>query len=145
MLKTGLEKLNELEAQGKLPNATIPVLEERLKATTCICGESLDPSDAMRATHRRDHIQCLIDESRKVDALQGRITDLYYSSRFLLPQEDVTDSERWVTKYDEVIERRYQLENVRDEQGKKFKALENTARRYTGHRHSGTSHDSKGL
>ena len=122
VLKTGLEKLNELEAQGKLPNATIPVLEERLKATTCICGESLDPSDT-EGKNRRDHIQCLIDESRKVDALQGRITDLYYSSRFLR-QENVSDSERWVTKYDEVIERRYQLESVRDEQGKKFKALE---------------------
>ena len=122
VLKTGLEKLNELEAQGKLPNATIPVLEERLKATTCICGESLNPSDT-EGKNRRDHIQCLIDESRKVDALQGRITDLYYSSRFLR-QENVSDSERWVTKYDEVIERRYQLESVRDEQGKKFKALE---------------------
>ena len=122
VLKTGLEKLNELEAQGKLPNATIPVLEERLKATTCICGESLNPSDT-DGKNRRDHIQCLIDESRKVDALQGRITDLYYSSRFLR-QENVSDSERWVTKYDEVIERRYQLESVRDEQGKKFKALE---------------------
>ena len=122
VLKTGLEKLNELEAQGKIPNATIPVLEERLKATTCICGESLDLSDT-EGKHRRDHIQCLIDESRKADALQGRITDLYYSSRSL-KLEDVTDSERWVTEYDEVIERRYQLESVRDEHGKKFKALE---------------------
>lgn len=121
-LKTGLEKLNELEAQGKLPNATIPVLEERLKATTCICGESLDPSDTEGKT-RRDHIQCLIDESRKVNVLQSRITDLYYSSGFLR-QENISDSERWVTKYDEVIESRYQLESVRDEQGKKFKALE---------------------
>ena len=77
VLKTGLEKLNELEAQGKLPNVTIPVLEERLKATSCICGESLDPSD-IEGKNRRDHIQCLIDESRRVDAIQGRITDLYF-------------------------------------------------------------------
>ena len=122
VLKTGFEKLSELQTQGKLPNATIPVLEERLKATTCICGESLDPSDT-EGKHRRGHIQCLIDESLKVDALQGRLTDLYYSSRSL-EQEDAADSDRWVAKYDEVIERRYQLEGVRDEQGKKFKALE---------------------
>ena len=122
VLRKGLDKLNELQTQGKLPNATIPVLEERLKATTCICGESLDPSDT-EGKQRRDHIQCLIDESRKVDSLQGRLTDLYYSSRFL-EQENAADSDRWVSKYDEVIERRYQLEGVRDEQGKKFKALE---------------------
>ena len=45
VLEKSLEKLNELRAQGKIPNATIPVLEERLKATICICGESLDPYD----------------------------------------------------------------------------------------------------
>ncbi len=122
VLRKGLDKLSDLQTQGKLPNATIPVLEERLKATTCICGESLDPSDT-KGKQRRDHIQCLIDESRKVDALQGRLTNLYYSSRSL-EQEDATDSNRWVAKYEEVIERRYQLEGVRDEQGKKFKALE---------------------
>ena len=122
VLKVGFQKLNELQTQGKLPNAAIPVLEERLKATTCICGESLDPADT-KGKGRRDHIQCLIDESRKADALQGRLTDLYYTSRSL-EQENATDSDRWVAKYDEVIERRYQLEGVRDEQGKKFKALE---------------------
>ena len=122
VLKKGLDKLNELQTQGKLPNATIPVLEERLKTTTCICGESLDPSDT-KGKDRRDHIQCLIDESRKADVLQGHLTDLYYSSRSL-EQDNAADSERWVSKYDEVIERRYQLEGVRDEQGKKFKALE---------------------
>lgn len=121
-LKKGFEKLNELRAQGKLPNATIPVLEERLKATTCICGESLDPHDS-EGKHRRDHIQCLIDESREANTLQSRITDLYYSSRSL-QQEDIADVERWVAKYDEVLERRDQLESVRDEQEKKYKVLE---------------------
>ena len=48
-----------------------------------------------------------------------------FSSRFLR-QENLSDSERWVAKYDEVIERRYQLESVRDEQGKKLKLLRNS-------------------
>ena len=43
VLEKGHAKLSELHSQGKIPNITIPVLEERLKGTTCICGESLNP------------------------------------------------------------------------------------------------------
>ena len=118
VLEKSLEKLNELRAQGKIPNATIPVLEERLKATICICGESLDPYDT-KGKYRRDHIQCLIDESRKADALQNSITDLYYGSSSLN-----FDNEDWITEYGKIEDRRARLESIRNEQGKKLKALE---------------------
>ena len=118
ILKKSLEKLNELRAQGKIPNTTIPVLEERLKATTCICGESLDlhSTDGER---RRNHIQCLIDESRKADALQSSITDLYFGSSSLN-----LDNEHWITEYDKIEDRRARLESIHNAQGKKFKDLE---------------------
>ena len=121
-LKKGLEKLNELRSQGKLPNATIPVLEERLNATTCICGESLDPrcDDGNR---RRNHIQHLIDESRKTDALQNKLTELYYGSLTLLPQQ-ITDDEHWIDMYAKVADLRYDLENQRREQVKKLNDYE---------------------
>ena len=118
VLEKSLEKLNKLRDQGKIPNTTIPVLEERLKATICICGESLDLSDT-KGKNRRDHIQCLIDESRKADALQNSITNLYYGSSSLN-----FDNENWITEYDKIEDRRARLENIRNEQGKKLKSLE---------------------
>ena len=118
ILKKSFGKLNELRAQGKIPNTTIPVLEERLKDTTCICGESLDPH-SVDGGHRRRHIQCLIDESQKADALQNSITDLYYSSSSLN-----LDNEDWIAEYDRIEDRRARLESIHNEQGKKLKALE---------------------
>jgi len=122
VLEKGLGKLSELHNEGKIPNTTIPVLEERLKGTACICGESLDPDDP-DGSRRRAHIQHLIDDSRRADALQSTITDLYYGSRTLQPDQ-VADEERWLAEYAKVVERRDELEIMRAEQGKKLKALE---------------------
>lgn len=122
ILEKALGKLGELEEQGKIPNTTIPVLEERLKGNLCICGESLD-LDSRDGKRRRDHIQCLIDDSQKADVLQSSITDLYYGSRTLQPDQ-ISEDERWQGHYTKVVDRRDELENIRDEQGKKLKALE---------------------
>lgn len=122
VLNKGLGKLVELHSQGKIPNTTIPVLEDRLKGTTCVCGESIDRTDPNGA-RRREHIQRLIDESRKADELQSMITDLYYGSRSFQPEE-VEESDRWAARYARVVERRDELEIMRKEQGKKLKALE---------------------
>ena len=118
VLEKGHAKLSELHSQGKIPNITIPVLEERLKGTTCICGESLNPH-SVDGERRRDHIQCLIDESRKADALQNSITELYYGSSSLN-----LDDEDWVTEFGKIEDRRARLESIHDEQGKKLKTLE---------------------
>ena len=122
VLEKSLGKLDALRDQGKIPSTTIPVLEERLKSPTCICGESLDPYDT-ESKQRRHHIQCLIDESRKADALQSSITALYYGSNSL-KQKEIADAEHWTDLYAEVTNRRDELETLRDAQGKKLKALE---------------------
>jgi len=122
VLEKGLGKLSELHNEGKIPNTTIPVLDDRLKSTTCICGESLD-ANTSEGNRRREHIQKLIDESQKADALQSTITDLYYGSRSLQPDK-IDDDERWLAEYTRVVERRDELEIMRTEQGKKLKALE---------------------
>jgi len=122
VFEKALSKLSELKEQGKIPNTTIPVLEERLKGSVCICGESLEP-DSPDGKRRRDHIQRLIDDSRKADALQSSITDLYYGSRTLQPDQ-VSEDDRWLAVYTKVVESRDELEIIRDEQGKKLKALE---------------------
>ena len=36
--------LNELREKGQIPNKTVPILEDRLEHSDCICGESLDAS-----------------------------------------------------------------------------------------------------
>jgi len=122
VLEKGLAKLSELHDQGKIPNTTIPVLEERLRGEMCICGEPLHADDP-DGKRRRDHIQHLIDDSRKADELQGRITDLYYGARPLQPDE-VADDQRWLAEYKKIVERRDELEIMREDQGKKYKALE---------------------
>ena len=122
VLEKSLGKLNAMRDEGKIPSTTIPVLEERLKRPTCICGESLDPYDT-GGQQRRHHIQHLINESRKPDALQSSISALYFGSDSL-KQKQTTDTEHWTDLYAEVTDRRDELETLRDAQGKKLKALE---------------------
>lgn len=122
ILEKALGKLGELKDQGKIPNTTIPVLEERLKMDLCICGESLD-LNSPDGRRRRDHIQCLIDGSRRADALQSSITDLYYGSSVFQPDR-ISKDKRWLAEYTKVVERRDGLEIIREQQGKKLKSLE---------------------
>ena len=122
VLEKSLGKLNNLRDQGKIPQETIPVLEEQLKGTTCICGESLDPN-YVDGKHRREHIQCLIDKSQKTDELQSSIITLYHRSLSLLPAQ-ITDSERWLAEYAKIFKRRDYLMSLREEQGQKLSSLE---------------------
>lgn len=112
--------LDQLHERGKIPNKTIPVLEDRLNQPVCICGESLDvhTPDGQR---RREHIQCLIEESRNSDAIQEKITTLYYGAQDLLrPIQDKT----WADEYDAVFERRRHASKMRTDYGEKEKATE---------------------
>lgn len=122
VLEKSLGKLNNLRDQGKIPQETIPVLEEQLKGTTCICGESLDPN-YVDGKHRREHIQCLIDKSQKTDELQSSIITLYHRSLSLLPAQ-ITDSERWLAEYAKIFKRRDYLMSLREERGQKLSSLE---------------------
>ena len=121
-LQKAFAKLDVLRDQGKIPNATIPVLEERLSASTCICGESLQ-EEGEGSLRRRSHIQHLIEESRKADALQGIITDLYFGSVSLLPTQ-TTQQATWCDLSAEVTTQRDQLDQLRDDLGKQSKAID---------------------
>lgn len=122
VLGKALAKLGELADRGQIPNTTIPVLEERLKNRMCICGETLEPGDD-DGKRRRDHIQHLIDSSREADEIKNTITDLYFGSRPLQPDQ-IAAEERWLAVYSKIVERRDELAIIRDEHGKKLKALE---------------------
>ncbi len=101
-LKKTKEILDGLHRQGKIPNQTIPVLEDRLNQPTCICGEHLDPSE-QDGQKRRKHIQHLIDESRNSDEIQKKVTELFYTAQDLLRP---IEGSPWIDKYNSTLARR---------------------------------------
>ncbi|MCG9132782.1 AAA family ATPase [Candidatus Poribacteria bacterium] len=122
VLEQSFEKLDELRDEGKLPRTTIPVLEERLTGTTCICGEVLD-EHSEDGKRRRGHIEQLISESRTADELQKSLNDLYYGSLVLKPV--ALDAEQhWTAAYNKTLEGLDKLENPRVVLEKEQAALE---------------------
>ena len=122
VLREAFDQLKALHDKGKIPNTTIPVLEERLATYLCICGESLH-DDGAAGTKRRDHIGALIENSRKNDQIQEVVTDLYYGSKSLEQRSGDTDHQ-WMTLYTKVVEQRLALQTLREEEGRKLKSLE---------------------
>lgn len=122
ILMKGFNKLSELHKAGKIPNSTIPVLEEQLKNMICICGESLDSANT-NGKHRRKHIRKLIEKTKEADEIQSAITDLYFGLRNLRPDQSERESQ-WIANYGKIAERRGKLEDFRNNVGKKVKAIE---------------------
>lgn len=122
VLSGAFDKLEELHDQGKIPNTTIPVLHDRLEAEICICGETLEPAQP-GADKRRTHIQNLIEDSQRADEIQKIITDLYYSAK---PLQDggAAESSLWLEEYKKVVQRRDGIQVLRDDAGRKLRALE---------------------
>lgn len=123
------EKLDALKDKNEIPNTTVPVLEERLSSGMCICGECLDPArpegfdDPERARRRGDHIRGLIEKSRAADEVKQIVTDLYFHSRDLRPAP-AGGTVGWIADYTRIVEHRHRLNEVRQEAGRKLKALE---------------------
>ena len=115
-------KLDELHDQGKIPYTTIPVLQDRLAAEICICGETLEPANE-NGDKRRMHIQKLIDDSQQSDEIQEIITDLYYGTKPLQATRD-SGASAWLEDYKKIVESRDGLQNLRDEVGRKSRELE---------------------
>jgi len=122
ILSRGLEQLETLREEGRIPNTTIPVLQDRLVAGTCICGEGLDPDEA-KGRSRRAHIEGLIEKSRRADDIQKVITELYYSTKPLHGDQPSSET-AWLTAYEQVVSRRTSLEEGRDEAGRRLRFVE---------------------
>lgn len=122
VLNKAYSKLEELHDQGKIPNTTIPVLEDRLAAELCICGETLHPEDP-DGHRRRGNIQKLIEDSKRADEIQETITDLYYGAKALQPADGRNRSE-WLEEYEKVVKSRDGLQTLREEAGREYRALE---------------------
>ncbi|WP_337996929.1 AAA family ATPase [Oleispirillum naphthae] len=122
VLQSAFDILDKKRNRQDFPKMAIPVLEDRLNAEVCICGASLDCNSA-DGSARRSHIHKLIEDSRSSDALQAIVTDLYFSSKPLQPQVG-GESSGWIADYTKVVENRDTLQNLREDAGKRFRALE---------------------
>ena len=122
IIKKASNKLNNLYEEGKIPNTTIPVLEERLTKNICICGENLDPNDA-KGLERRKFIENSISESRKSDETRKIITDIYYSSKKMI-HSSLNEENKWPLLYKELTKERLELESQREDLGRKMRSLE---------------------
>ena len=122
LLTHSMSQLNELREQGKFPKVAVPILEERLNVTTCICGESLAGQDP-QGHRRREHIEHLIEQSRKSDELQSRLTDLYYASIQFQPDQ-AAGEDSWVSEYAGVSARREQLGQNRESLASRLRSLD---------------------
>ncbi|MGD9730190.1 MAG: hypothetical protein AB7V39_27950, partial [Nitrospiraceae bacterium] len=65
------------------------------------------------------HIQKLIDDSLRADEIQEIVTELYFGSKPFEP-----DGSAWLEDYKKIVERRDGLKILRDDAGRKFRALE---------------------
>lgn len=113
--------LDELHNKGKIPNQTIPVLEDRLQQPTCICGESLNPNEAGGAK-RRAAIEELIEASMNSDAIQKQLTDLYYSSQDLLTP---FKGRPWAHDYERIFTQRQKASERKKHYGEREREIEN--------------------
>ncbi|KZC99938.1 MULTISPECIES: AAA family ATPase [unclassified Thalassospira] len=113
------EILDDLRLKGQIPNKTIPILEDRLTHSDCICGESLDPhsEDGMR---RRSHIKQLIEDSRDADSVKAKVSDLYFQGKPLFSDDPVS----WIALYSDAFEERQNIRYVYEEIGQKEAEIE---------------------
>jgi DNA sulfur modification protein DndD len=115
------DKLDKLKDENKIPNTTIPVLEERLLNDVCICGESLK-DDGADGTRRRSHIANMIEESQQADALQSTLADLYYDLRAVRSRMETGNN--WIDLFKNVANRNQELDVRLEDAKRKQGALE---------------------
>lgn len=111
--------LDDLRNKGQIPNATIPVLEDRLEHSDCICGESLS-AGSPEGARRRSNIEALIERSRESDALKSKISDLYFEGRSLFEPRSTI----WAENYANAFAARMREQGLYEELGKKAADLD---------------------
>ena len=89
LLRKGYQLLDDLNAQGVIPKAAVPVIQERLSLEKCICGADLaEGSDA------RGHVIALVEQQRENDAATEQLSSLYFQAKGKLETWD-TGEAKW--------------------------------------------------
>ena len=121
-ISDAMSTLDNLRAQKQFPKTSIPILEDVLKAQECICGESLDVNQ-QSGDLKRQHIQQLIEDSRKADELQSVLTEVYYATN-ALSEISPNAGNSWADVYGQVADRRDNWDTRLDELGKEQREIE---------------------
>ena len=123
LLDRAFNKLDELHDAGKVPNTTIPLLQDRLLEKSCICGETLEPSDPAGKA-RREHIQSLIDDSQRADRTRETLSELYYSSRNPNLSVESSRGGMWLAEYTTILKHRDDVQHRFNEVSRRSRGLE---------------------
>lgn len=121
-LESAMSIMDGLRDQGKIPNTTVPVLEDRLSLNKCICGETLDPGSENGAK-RREHIQHLIQKSAQEDEVQNVLTEVYFRSKSFV-YDDSRESQPWTQMYADYFEQWTAVERQRESEGTRMRGIE---------------------
>jgi DNA sulfur modification protein DndD len=121
-LESAMSIMDGLRDEGKIPNTTIPVLQNRLELKVCICGETLDV-DAENGAKRRDHIEHLIEKSKKEDEVQKILTEFYFRSKSFV-YDDSRENQPWTKMYADYFEQRSAVEQQRAAEGTRMRGIE---------------------
>jgi DNA sulfur modification protein DndD len=121
-LESAMSIMDGLREEGKIPNTTIPVLQDRLAIGACICGGTLDPNEPEGAG-RRAHIEKLISNAEKEDEVQKLLTEFYFRSKSFVYDQS-REGMPWTEIYSEYFTQRTAVEKQRDAEGTRMRAIE---------------------
>ena len=93
VFRKGYQLLDDLNAQGVIPKAAVPVLQERLSLEKCICG-----TDLSEGSNARRHVMDLVEQQRENDAATEQLSSLYYQAKGELETWDTVE-----TKWPELV------------------------------------------
>ncbi len=89
VFRKGYQLLDDLNAQGVIPKATVPVLQERLTLEKCICG-----TDLSEGSEARNHVMALVEQQRENDAVTEQLSTLYFKAKDEIGTWDTVDT-KW--------------------------------------------------
>ena len=115
-----LNKLDQLKKRGRIPSATVPVLQECISEGVCICGESL--ASKTGGGRRYKHIRSLIDEAKRADELKELITGLYFRTTGMRGAGSPPGA-AWITRFRRVEKKRLSLRQLRSNAGRQLQSL----------------------
>ncbi|MCU7860977.1 MAG: AAA family ATPase, partial [Candidatus Thiodiazotropha sp. (ex Lucinoma kastoroae)] len=117
VLQQGYDHLNSLHAEGIIPKAAVPVLEERLKLEECICG-----ADLTEGTTAREKVCALIEKHRKNDVEVDYLSSLYYQAKTEIENWNSEDTKKWTEVSEELQQQRVVVNKRIDNASRELKS-----------------------
>lgn len=112
-LDVSFSLLQKLYDEGTIPNSAVPILEDRLKKTTCFCGEDIDDKTSEGAV-RRSKLNELVAKSRSQSVQNDLATDLYFRAKNHISSSHVSFREQFTS----LFTMRQEEEAIQKEQGR---------------------------